>query len=219
MNVTRLLGTCAAVLAAALACGGARADTGTWEVRLRAVNLDPANNSDAYAPLQIPQDAIHINGKWIPDLDFEWFFSRHLSSELLLTYPQSQKVTVEHSALGGPAVIGTFKHLPPTLTLKYNLLPGGKFQPYVGAGINFTLISDVNISVPTVGRLDLNNNSVGPAAQAGFDYELADHWYFSGDVKWIMIRSDVKFEGTKISQARLDPLLFGVGIGYRFNGG
>ena len=31
-----------------------------------------------------------------------------------------------------------------------------------------------------------------------------------------MIRSDVKFEGTKISQARVDPMLFGVGIGYRF---
>jgi outer membrane protein len=219
VKMTRRFGTCAAILAAALATNGAHADAGTWEVRLRAVNLDPANNSDAYAPLQIPKDAIHINGKWIPDLDLEWFFSQHLSSELLLTLPQSQKVTVEHSALGGPTVIGTFKHLPPTLTLKYNFLPGSTFQPYVGAGINFTLISDVNISVPTVGRLDLNNHSVGPAAQAGFDYKLADHWYFSGDVKWIMIRSDVKFEGTKISQARLDPFLFGVGIGYRFNGG
>lgn len=34
---------------------------------------------------------------------------------------------------------------------------------------------------------------------------------------WLMIRSDVLFQGTKITQARLDPFLFGVGVGYRFN--
>ena len=217
MKVSHLLRSGVALLISATVAAAASADTGTWEVRLRAVNLNPANNSDAYAPLQIPKDAIHINGKWIPDLDFEWFFSRHLSTELLLTYPQTQRVTVEHSALGGPTVIGTFKHLPPTLTLKYNFLPGHPFQPYVGAGVNFTLISDVNINVPTVGRLDLNNNSEGWAAQAGFDYELKQHWYLSADVKWVMIRSDVLFQGTKITQARLDPFLFGIGVGYRFN--
>jgi outer membrane protein len=43
-------------------------------------------------------------------------------------------VTVEKSALGGPADIGTFKHLPPILTVKYNFNPGGKIRPYVGAG-------------------------------------------------------------------------------------
>ncbi len=187
--------------------------------RLRADYLDPSNDSDAYAPLGIPKNAIHINDKWLPDLDFEYFFAPHWSSELVLTYPQSQTVTLEHSALGGPTTLGTFKHLPPTLTAKYNFLPDSVFQPYVGAGLNVTIISDTHLNVPTVGRLDLDNSSVGPAAQAGFDYKLAEHWYFNADVKWIMIRSDVKFDGTKISEARLDPLLFGVGFGYRFGGG
>jgi outer membrane protein len=191
-------------------------DDGSWEVRLRAVRLDPANHSDAYSPLGIPADAIHINPKWIPDLDFEHFFTPHWSSELLLTYPQKQTVTVERSALGGPTAIGTFDHLPPTLTLKYDFMPHSVFQPYIGAGINLTLLSKTSLNVPTVGRLDLDTWSFGPAAQAGFDYKVADHWYLSADLKWAMIRSDVKFEGTRISQARVDPLLFGVGIGYRF---
>ncbi len=183
---------------------------------MRAVRLDPSNSSDAYSPLGIPRDAIHINGKWIPDLDFEHFFTAHWSSELLLTYPQTQTVTVEKSALGGPVSIGTFKHLPPTITLKYNFMPGETLQPYIGAGLNITLISNSNLNVPTVGRLTLDTWSFGPAAQAGFDYKLADHWYLSADLKWAMIRSDVKFQGTKISEARIDPLLFGVGVGYRF---
>jgi outer membrane protein len=58
---------------------------------------------------------------------------------------------------------------------------------------------------------------VGPAAQVGFDYKLADHWYFNADVKWVKIGSDVDLPGgTKISTVHLDPFLFGVGVGYRF---
>ncbi|HEY6924870.1 MAG TPA: OmpW family outer membrane protein [Steroidobacteraceae bacterium] len=209
--------TCTALAALVLGSPIAHSsDDGSWEVRLRALRLDPSNHSDAYAPLAIPTDAVHINAKWIPDLDLEHFFTPNWSSELLLTYPQTQTVTVQKSALGGPTAIGTFKHLPPTLTLKYNFMPGNAFQPYIGAGLNITLISDTHLSVPTVGRLDLDTWSFGPAAQAGFDYKIADHWYFSTDLKWAMIRSDVKFKGTKISQARIDPLLFGIGVGYRF---
>lgn len=205
------------VIAALTGAMSAHAEEGAWEVRVRAVYLDPQNKSDAVASLAIPNDAIHINGKWIPDLDIERFLTPHLSSELLLTVPQSQRVTVQHSALGGPTAIGTFKHLPPTLLAKWNFLPGSTVQPYVGAGVNATLISKVNLSVPTVGRLDLERWSFGPAVQAGFDYKLTDHWFLNADAKWAMIRSDIKYQGTKISEARLDPFLFGIGVGYRFD--
>jgi len=194
----------------------AHAEEGPWEVRLRALYLAPANDSDAYAPLGIPKDAIHIDHKWLPDLDFEHFFTPHWSSELVLTFPQRQTVTLEHSALGGPTHIGTFHHLPPTLTAKYGFLPQGDFQPYIGAGANLTFISNVELSVPTVGRLTLDHTSVGPAAQVGFDYRIAPGWFFNMDAKWLMLRSDVKLQGSKISEVRIDPLLFGVGVGYRF---
>ncbi|HUK01328.1 MAG TPA: OmpW family outer membrane protein [Steroidobacteraceae bacterium] len=189
-----------------------------WAVRVRGIYLAPANNSDAYAPLQIPSDAIHVNDKWIPEVDFEYFFTPHWSSELVLTYPQTQNVTLEHSALGGPVNIGSFKHLPPTLTMKYDFMPDQAFQPYLGAGLNVTWIMDVHLQVPTVGSLALDHTSVGPAAQAGFDYRIAEHWYFNADAKWLMLRSDVKLGGVKISQARIDPVLLGVGFGYRFGG-
>ena len=62
-------------------------------------------------------------------------------------------MTVEQSALGGPTAIGTFKHLPPVLTAKYNFIPDGIFRPYVGVGINLTIISDVHVNVPTPSEL------------------------------------------------------------------
>src|SRR5579883_3275254 len=98
---------CSAVLGlvAATGAGMARADDGPWEVRVRAVYLDPANGSDAVPALAIPKDAIHINGKVLPDVDFEYRFTPNWSAELILTYPQTQQVTVESSALGGPVGI------------------------------------------------------------------------------------------------------------------
>jgi outer membrane protein len=193
-------------------------DEGPWEVRLRAVHLSPANKSDAIPALAVPSDAIHINSKWLPDFNFEYFVTPYWSAELVLTYPQSQTVTVEKSALGGPVAIGTFKHLPPVLTAKYNFRPTADFRPYVGAGANLTLISNVHLTVPTVGALSLDSTSVGPAVQAGFDLKLSDGWLLNADVKWVQLRSDVKLAGTKISQVKVDPVLFGLGIGYRFGG-
>jgi outer membrane protein len=204
----------AAVLAA-LAAQGALADEGAWEVRVRAVYLDPANKSDAIAALEVPKDAIHINSKMLPEIDFEYFFTPVWSSELILTYPQSQTVTVEKSALGGPVAIGTFKHLPPILTVKYNFIPGGDLRPYLGAGVNFTLLEDARLAVPGQ-ALELSRTSVGPAVQGGFDYRLAEHWFANADVKWAMVRADVKLDSSKISQVRVDPILFAVGVGYRF---
>jgi outer membrane protein len=199
-------------LTAVAAFSSARADDGPWEVRLRGVYLDPANKSDAIASLA-PQNAIHINSKWLPDLDFEYFFTPNWSTELVLTYPQSQTVTVSGTS------IGTFKHLPPVLTAKYDFLPGRDFQPYLGVGINVTIISDVNLAVPGVSPLKLNSTSVGPALQAGFDYKLGDHWYANADVKWFKLSSDVDLPGgTKISTVHIDPFLFGIGVGYRFGG-
>ena len=197
-------------LSAVVTFSSARADDDPWEVRLRGVYLAAAQQSDAINGL-VPANGITINDKWLPDVDIEYFFVPHWSTELVLTYPQTQDVYVEGTK------IGTFTHLPPVLTAKYNFLPGQNFQPYVGAGVNFTLIFDTNLNVPGVSALKLNSTSVGPALQAGFDYKIQDHWYMNLDVKWVLLGSNVYLPGqVRISTVELNPWLFGLGVGYRF---
>ncbi len=206
---------CTLILSAlsAIALNSARADDGAWEARLRAVYLYPENTSDAIGTL-VPENDITINKKVLPDLDFEYFFTPHWSTELVLTYPQTQDVYV------GATQIGTFKHLPPVLTAKYNFLPESNFQPYFGVGINFTIISDVSLNVPGVSKLYLNSTSVGPAAQVGFDYKIKDHWYLNADAKYFVLQSNVYLPGqVRVSTVHINPGLFGIGVGYRFGGG
>lgn len=207
-------------LAAALLAPSAQAQTadtqGPWLVRLRAVRLDMANKSDAIPSLAVPQNAITVNDKTIPEVDVSYFFTPNIAAELVLTVPQKQRVTVQQSALGGPTDIGSFKHLPPTLMLQYHFRPDATVRPYVGAGINYTRLSGVNLYVPTVGRLDLDRNSWGLAVGGGVDIALAKNWFLNLDVKKVQIRSDVKLGTQKVSQVKVDPWLFGVGVGYRF---
>ncbi|WP_047785665.1 OmpW/AlkL family protein [Variovorax paradoxus] len=189
---------------------------GNWLVRARAVHLDPANHSDPIGKLAVPADAITINGKTIPEVDFTYFFTPNVAAELVLTVPQKQKVTVAQSALGGPVAIGTFKHLPPTLMLQYHFIPDGPIRPYLGVGLNYTRISSVNLDVPTVGRLGLDHDSFGLAIGGGVDIALTRNVFLNFDLKKVQIRTGVSLAGTRISKVKVDPLLVGVGIGYRF---
>lgn len=183
-----------------------------WLVRLRAVHISPADKSDAIPSLSVPDDAITVSSKTIPEVDISYFFTKNLAAELVLTYPQKHDVEV------GGTKIGTFKHLPPTLTVQYHFLPEGTVRPYVGAGVNLTLISSVDLAVPGVGALDLESASFGFAAGAGVDFKIGEKLYLNLDGKYVQIGSDVELaaSGTKVSEVKIDPYLIGVGIGYRF---
>lgn len=195
-----------ALAAGWLASAPLQAQEGPWMVRLRAVSLQPADKSDA-AP-GLPADAIHVSSKTIPEVDISYFFTGNLAAELVLTVPQEHDVTVSG------AKVGTFKELPPTLTAQWHFLPGQTVDPYVGLGLNLTLISDVKLAD---GALDLDKTSVGLAAQVGVDFKVAKQCFINLDAKYVQIRSDVKTAaGAKVTAVKVDPFLFGVGVGYRF---
>ena len=204
--------TSSAILAAvALSLAGAAmaqesAPTSPWLLRVRALHLAPADKSDPVGGAGAA-DRIHVSDKWIPDVDISYFFTPHWAAELVLTYPQKHTVTLDGAA------IGSFKHLPPTLTAQYHFLPGATIDPYLGAGLNYTLISRVEL---LNGAADLEHDSVGAALQAGVDVRIDQRWRFNVDLKKVRIRSDVVIAGARASAVKVDPLLLGVGLGYRF---
>lgn len=202
----------AAVAGAAMVCGSAFAQDfkeGDWLVRARAVNLDSANKDTTGLGLS-------VNNKTLPEVDFTYFFNKNLAAELILTVPQ--KHTLSSSVVGAP--VGTLKHLPPTLTLQYHFDAPG-FKPYVGAGINYTRFSSVNFTTAANTLLtnpSIDKNSWGAALQVGVDIPLAKDMYLNFDVKKVYIKTDVyTTNGTvKAGTFKVDPLLVGVGLGWRF---
>ena len=170
-------------------------------VRFRATNLDMANKDSTGLGLT-------ANNKVIPEVDVTYFFNKNVAAELVLTVPQKQTVNSTH--FGGD--IGTFKHLPPTLLAQYHFTDFNGFKPYVGAGINYTKISNVHL---LDGAATLDSHSWGGALQVGVDIPLDKNWSLNFDVKKIYIKTDV-YTTSNLGTLKLDPVAASVGIGYRF---
>jgi outer membrane protein len=186
--------------------GGAVAQESPWLVRVRAVHLDMADKSDPVGGAGA-SDRLTVSDKTIPEFDVSYFFTPNWAAELVLTYPQKHDV-----ALDGQN-IGSFKHLPPTLLLQYHFVLDAPLKPYVGAGLNYTTMSKVNL---LGGAASLEHDSVGLALQAGVDYAIDKKWSLNFDVKKVQIRSDLYIGGAKASRVKVDPLMLGLGVGYRF---
>lgn len=194
------------VVLTALASAQALAQESPWLVRARAVHVDPDNKSTPIGGVGAA-DRLEVSSKTIPELDISYFFTPHIAAELVVTYPQKHKARLDG------AEIGTFKHLPPTLSLQYHFAPDAVFSPYVGAGVNYTRMSSVKL---LDGAGDLENDSWGLSLQAGVNVRLNQHWSFNADLKKINLRSDVYVGGVNASHLKVDPVLFGLGVGYRF---
>lgn len=192
-----------ALAAATLTPALAQSSDGAWLVRARAVYLDAANKDS------VDVTDVSINNKWLPEVDISYFFTPNIAAELILTYPQKQDVS--STAHGGK--IGTLKHLPPVLTIQYHFDQVNGFKPYVGAGLNYTRFS--NVDLPD--GFSIDKNSVGFALQAGVDYEISKGMYLNLDIKKVQIRTDLKHDTLgNLGEVKVDPLLVGLGIGWRF---
>lgn len=189
-----------------VAQGAMAQDQSPWLVRARVVNISPADKSEPIGGVGAA-DRITVSSKTIPEVDISYFFSPNIAAELILTYPQKHDVALDGNK------VGSFKHLPPTLLAQYHFAPTSPIDPYLGAGINYTRISSVDL---LNGAGTLENHSFGFALQAGLDYKIDKHWSLNFDVKMIQIRSDLMVSGAKVSEVKVDPLLVGVGVGYRF---
>ena len=204
-SIALALASLAAVTA--FASAPAAAADGPWLVRVRAVNIDSANGGSTNPDLDLS-----VNDKVIPEVDISYFFTPNIAAELILTYPQ------KHDVKSAGTKIGSLKHLPPTLTLQYHFDGMGAFKPYVGAGVNYTRFSSVKWDPAVRAALDpsIDKDSFGFALQAGVDFEISKNVYLNLDIKKVQIRTDVKSAGTKVGEFKVDPLLVGIGVGFRF---
>jgi outer membrane protein len=176
----------------------ATADAQSWMTRIRAIGVYPDASSSI--------SGLDVDSQWAPELDFTYFFSKNLAAELILA-------TSRHTVTLNGNDIGKASVLPPTFTLQYHFTDLGKWKPYIGGGFNATYFYNVGLSSP----LDLADSwSWGGALQAGLDYEIQKNVYLNADVKYLWISNDVTAAGVTIGDLKINPWVFGIGMGWRF---
>lgn len=193
-----------AFAAAAQAADGAPGGAGTWQLRLRAIDVIPAEKSTVNIT-----GKVGVDNSVVPEFDISYYFTDHISSELILG-------TSRHDlTYNGTTALGKAMILPPTLTAQYHFLPNEKFNPYVGAGLNYSLFYNENAATG-FNNLQMHGG-LGYALQTGFDYWVDDHWGVNLDVKKIWLNVDAKLnDGAIRADVDLDPWVVGAGVSYRF---
>ena len=184
-------------------------------------DVDSGNLNVNGSPLS--QNAkVDVNNETQLGLSLTYMVQDNIGIELLAATPFSHKLQGKGdlSALSDFAEV---KHLPPTLSVQYYPMDNASaFQPYLGVGLNYTIFfSEKFVGAGSdAGYRNLKlDDSLGLAAQVGFDYEIADNWSVNAAV-WYM---DIDTTGTftdgsldyKIDVA-LDPWVYMAGVAYRF---
>lgn len=187
-----------------------------WLVRLRGIDVAPDVSSSTITT--IGGKVNKITNQVVPELDFSYFVTPNLSAELILGTTR-HGVRAKNTALdtNGSLNLGKVSLLPPTLLAQWHFLPSYRVDPYVGAGVNYTVFYHVK-NGPGLNSTHYTN-SWGPALQIGADVVLTGNWVVNFDVKKIWISSKVHTSSgsTRVStKVHIDPFVYGIGIGYRF---
>lgn len=194
-------------------------EQGDWVVRVGVTSVAPDDSSNNVnvggSDLGV---GVNVDSNTQLGLNFVYFFSPQLAIEVLAATPFSHDI-----GLDTVGALGNTKHLPPTVSANYYFAePSAKFQPYVGAGVNYTVFFDEEFTSANTSagfsNLDLDN-SFGLAAQVGFDYMLDDKWLVNASVRWIDIDTDASFElngSTGNVDVSIDPWVYSITAGYRF---
>lgn len=201
-----------ALLVAGLAPPVMAKEKGDILVRMRALAF--ITDTDGTTDIATGGGRARTNNDFIPELDFTYFFTDNIAAELILAYTQHSVEVLGSGA--GNLDLGSVKLLPPILSLQYHFQPKSKFSPYLGVGVIYAIWFDTDKG-RSVDSVDYSNE-FGYSFQAGFDYAITDQWSFNVDVKKVFVDTDITVNGGAINAkgVDLDPLVAGIGIGYRF---
>jgi outer membrane protein len=213
-------------------------EQGDWILRVGATTVAPDTKSDdinlggLVAEAEVDNDtqlgiipAYMITDAWAIEVLAATPFEHHIEAQ-------------GQGAISGTNLdAGSTKHLPPTVMAQWYPRGGQTgWQPYIGAGVNYTIFFDESTDGQLVNLLgDLTNgavndadlsldDSLGLAAQAGVDIPIDEHWAFNIGVWYIDINTEAeitaKANGTTAAKVKfdveLDPWVYNVGIAYRF---
>jgi len=115
--------------------------------------------------------------------------------------------------------VGKVTYGPLIVAANYHIPTQGKFQPFVGAGINYTMVFDTKDNGLTNLKAD---NAFGGVLRVGFDYMLSDTdgLFFSANKVFVNTKATgnaVALGGAPVTaKITLDPLILHAGWVHRF---
>jgi outer membrane protein len=181
----------------------ASAMAGEWQVKVGASALAPTSDT------KIDLGTVKADSELGFTPSVEYFFNDTFSAELLLATP------FNHDVLLNGAKAAKIKHLPPTITAKYNFKNATRFTPYIGVGGTAFIAWDEEGAAKDV------KEEFGFAGQIGFNFQPADakNWGVYADVRYADLSPEVTLieaVGGHKFDLEIDPIVYTLGYSYKF---
>jgi outer membrane protein len=205
-SMKRITALAVALVASGIPLANAQ-QAGDWQVKFGVHVVDPKSGNGSLADGTLKAD---VGNGVSPTITAEYYVTPTFGIELLAALPFSHDVE-----LNGTKALSA-KQLPPTLSAQWHFPTASRVDPFVGVGINYTRFFSVDETGPLDGTRVNLSESWGPALHAGFDYAFDERWSLTADVRWVSISTDVKVDGAKVGTVDIDPLVYGLAVGYRF---
>lgn len=177
-------------------------EEGDWLMRFGVSTVNPKSDNH---PVVSAEDGTSLT------FNFSYMMTRNWAVEVLAAYPFEHDVDL----VGGPTV-AQIKHLPPTVSLQYHFAPDAKFQPYIGAGLNYTTFFSESTEGPLAGTKLSLDDSFGLGYQVGADIILNEKWFLNLDARYLDIDSDATLDGVDLGTVEIDPYVYGIHLGFKF---
>lgn len=169
--------------------------------------------------------ALNVDNNTQLGINVAYFITDKINVEVLAATPFTHDVNFSVSdPLGTGNKLGEVTHLPPTVTVNYYFNDASSaFQPYIGAGLNYTIFFDEEFTDANedAGLDDLSlDNSFGLSAQLGMDYQIDKDWHINASVRYIDIDTEASFTvggaSGSVDDIEIDPWVYTISVGYTF---
>jgi outer membrane protein len=202
-----------------MAATAALAQTSPWTVRLGPTHVEFSTQAD-----------VRVNGALVDGANAKATSNDTLGMELsydmtpawtgrfLIGVPPTTSLKGT-GALAGTGTLGKVQYGPAVLSATYKLLTTGPVQPYIGAGINYTIVFKNEDGF--ISHLKAKS-AFGSVVELGAEVPLANDWSLGLDARKIFLRT--KADGTLPAMGgaaahaglKLDPLVVMLSVGKRF---
>jgi outer membrane protein len=177
------------------------AEAGDRIIRVGLHNIDPKSSNS---------EIVNVEDDTQVTFDFTYLFTDNWAIEVLAALPFEHDIV-----LLDRTVVGSTKHLPPTVSVQYRF-GSSKVQPFIGAGLNYTVFSGEKLRGPLAGA-DLSlDSSTGLALQIGLDVQINERLLFNATLRSIDIETDASVNGVALTKVAIDPTALGLSIGWTF---
>lgn len=201
----------------------------TTMMAVGAIGLIPFSSAQAYKAGDViarggthyvnPSDGTEVagvgkvaaDGAWGLTGSFEYFLTPNIAADLLVAVPFKHDITLDGTK------VGSANDLPPVVSLVWYPTLAATVHPYVGVGVNYTIFWNEKTTGPLAGTHLQLDNSFGFAALAGVAFDLNKSWSVVVDARYMDLDTKAKVkEVGNLGSISVDPLAYGVSIGYHF---